>query len=137
MVMSASHNRDDTLLRHLSLHMDSILIQDLEVSCRVGVTPEERANPQRLLLSIEMRRELSTAALSDDRTLLVAYLPELQSVTVDFGYLNGDVFDVSFFDPRTGQTVKTQTVQETKVRRIPSPPAEDLVLLVRVSRARK
>ena len=58
------------------------------------------------------------------------YLPQLQSVTVDFGFLNGNPFIVSFFDPRTGQTIKTETVKEKKVRRIPSPPAEDLVLRI-------
>ena len=76
------------------------------------------------------RNNYVTAAVSDDRKLLVAYLPELQSVSVDFGWLNGDAFTVSFLDPRTGQTLKTQTQKEKKVRRIPSPPGEDLVLMI-------
>jgi hypothetical protein len=63
--------------------------------------------------------------------LRFAYLPELQSVTVDFSFLNGNAFAVTFLDPRTGQTIKIETQNEQKVRRIPSPPAEDLVLMVR------
>jgi hypothetical protein len=71
--------------------------------------------------------------VSDDRKLLVACLPALQSVSADFGFLSDDSFTVSFFDPRSGQTLKTETVKEKKVRLIPSPspPGEDLVLLVR------
>jgi hypothetical protein len=76
------------------------------------------------------RNNYVTAAVSEDRKLLVAYLPELQSVSVDFGWLNGDAFTVSFLDPRTGRTLKTETQKEKKVRRIPSPPGEDLVLMI-------
>jgi hypothetical protein len=68
--------------------------------------------------------------VSRDRKLLVAYLPELQSVSVDFGVLSGNAFTVSFIDPRTGQTIKSEIQKEKKVRRIPSPPAEDLILVV-------
>jgi hypothetical protein len=76
------------------------------------------------------RNNYVTAAVSEDRKLLVAYLPELQSVTVDFGYLKGESFTVTFIDPRTGQRIGTQTVTERKVQRLPSPPAEDLLLMV-------
>jgi hypothetical protein len=51
-------------------------------------------------------------------------------VTVDFSFLRGDSFNVSFVDPRTGQTLKSETQKERKVRRIPSPPGEDLVLII-------
>jgi hypothetical protein len=60
----------------------------------------------------------------------VAYLPELQSVTVDFSFLHGDTFTISFVDPRTGQTLKSETQKEKQVRRIPSPPGEDLLLVI-------
>jgi hypothetical protein len=76
------------------------------------------------------RNNYVTAAVSDDRRLLVAYLPELQSVSVDFGFLSGDGFTVTFLDPRTGKTLKTEMQKEKKVRRIPSPPGGDLVLLI-------
>jgi len=42
-----------------------ISIVDLEVFCHVGVPDEERAKPQRLLLSVEMDFDFSKAAKSD------------------------------------------------------------------------
>ena len=42
-----------------------ISIVDLEVFCRVGVPDEERAKPQRLLLTVEMDCDFSKAAKSD------------------------------------------------------------------------
>lgn len=45
--------------------MSRINIVDLEVSYQIGVTDEERAKPQRLLITIEMDLDFSTAALSD------------------------------------------------------------------------
>jgi hypothetical protein len=71
-----------------------------------------------------------TTAVSADKKLLVAYLPELTSVSVDFGYLTGSTFQVRFYDPRTGTFVKEQIVEQKTVQRLASPPAEDLVLVV-------
>jgi len=45
--------------------MSRISIVDLEVHYSVGVTDEERAKPQRLLLTVEMRIDFSSAAISD------------------------------------------------------------------------
>src|SRR5215471_17479866 len=45
--------------------MSKISIADLEVSFCVGVTDEERAKPRRLLISIDMALDFSTAAVSD------------------------------------------------------------------------
>jgi len=45
--------------------MSKISIVDLEVSYCVGVTDEERAKPQRLLLTIDMALDFSSAAVSD------------------------------------------------------------------------
>ena len=42
-----------------------ISIVDLEVFYRVGVPDAERAQPQRLLLTVEMESDFSTAAKSD------------------------------------------------------------------------
>lgn len=42
-----------------------IVIEDLEVFYRVGVSQAERARPQRLLLTIEMAADFSAAAQSD------------------------------------------------------------------------
>jgi dihydroneopterin aldolase len=53
--------------------MDHILISDLEVFCRIGVTPAERARPQRLLLTVAMAHDLGPAAAADDLKLTVDY----------------------------------------------------------------
>jgi 7,8-dihydroneopterin aldolase/epimerase/oxygenase len=45
--------------------MSKITIVDLEVFWRVGVTEEERANPQRLLVTVDMSLDFSSAAMSD------------------------------------------------------------------------
>jgi len=45
--------------------MSRIIIVDLEVFYCVGITEEERAKPQRLLLTIDMNTDFSSAALSD------------------------------------------------------------------------
>ena len=44
--------------------MSFITIVDLEVFYRVGVTDEERAKPQRLLLTIDIKFDFSSAAVS-------------------------------------------------------------------------
>jgi len=45
--------------------MSRISIVDLEVFYSVGVTDEERATPQRLLITVDMSHDLASAALSD------------------------------------------------------------------------
>jgi hypothetical protein len=71
-----------------------------------------------------------TTAVSSDRKLLVSYIPQLQSVTVDFGYLEGDKFSGKFYDPRTGEIIKEFEVDKKSVERIASPPGEDLLLVI-------
>src|SRR5215217_1723420 len=46
--------------------MDTITIRDLEVFYCVGVPDEERAKPQRLLISIELEHDFTGAAASDE-----------------------------------------------------------------------
>jgi dihydroneopterin aldolase len=53
--------------------MDKIIINDLEVFYRIGVSEEERATPQRLLITLEMTRDLSAAAATDDLTKTIDY----------------------------------------------------------------
>ena len=53
--------------------MDKIILCDLEVFYRVGVPAEERARPQRLLLTLEMEHDLSAAAATDDIARTVDY----------------------------------------------------------------
>ena len=51
--------------------MSKITIVDLEVFYCVGLTDEERAKPQRLLLTVDMNLDFSSAAVSDriERTI--------------------------------------------------------------------
>lgn len=53
--------------------MDSILIDDLEVFFRIGVPDDERARPQRLLISVELFLDTSGAARTDDLSMTVDY----------------------------------------------------------------
>lgn len=51
--------------------MSRISIVDLEVFYHVGLSDEERAKPQRLLITVDMRHDLASAAQTDriDRTI--------------------------------------------------------------------
>lgn len=53
--------------------MDTITIEDLELFLCVGVPDQERAKPQRLLVSVEMHLDLAPAAASDDLTRTIDY----------------------------------------------------------------
>lgn len=53
--------------------MDIITIRDLEVFYHVGVGNQERAKPQRLLLTTEMELDFTGAAATDDLTNTVDY----------------------------------------------------------------
>ena len=53
--------------------MDKIRITDLEVFYQVGVTDEERAKPQRLLLSIELEHDLTSAISRDNLAGTIDY----------------------------------------------------------------
>ena len=46
--------------------MDKIIISDLEAFYQVGVTDQERAKPQRLLISVEMLHDFKAAISSDN-----------------------------------------------------------------------
>ena len=62
---------------------DTITIADLAVSYHVGVPDEERAQPQRLLLTIEMTRDFSSATVSDDLRLTIDYYAVSQRLLDD------------------------------------------------------
>lgn len=53
--------------------MDRILIQDLRVEARVGVSEEEHARPQVLLVTVEILADLGAAASSDDLAATIDY----------------------------------------------------------------
>ena len=58
--------------------MSKITIVDLEVFLNVGVPDEERAKPQRLLLTVEMEFDFSSAAISDRVTKTIDYFAVAQ-----------------------------------------------------------
>jgi FolB domain-containing protein len=60
--------------------MSKITIVDLEVHYCVGVTDEERAKPQRLLVTVDMSVDFSSAALSDRVEKTVNYYTVAQSL---------------------------------------------------------
>jgi dihydroneopterin aldolase len=53
--------------------MDRITIKDLEVTAPVGVTEAERARPQRLLVTVEIDRDLTEAGRSDSESATTRY----------------------------------------------------------------
>ncbi len=52
---------------------DTIIIDELEVAFRVGVPDEERAVPQRLLISVDLELDVVAGAAADDLSLTVDY----------------------------------------------------------------
>ena len=58
--------------------MDKIVINELEVFYHIGVPDEERANPQRLLLTIEMEHPFQKAAAEDDLNQTINYFAVAQ-----------------------------------------------------------
>jgi FolB domain-containing protein len=61
--------------------MSKITITDLEVYFHVGVPDEERAKPQRLLLTVEMIHDFSSAAATDRITKTIDYYAVSQQIT--------------------------------------------------------
>lgn len=59
---------------------DTIIIRDLEVQYRVGVTEAERAQPQRLQISIELETVFHKAAASDDLADTIDYFAVCERV---------------------------------------------------------
>jgi len=59
-----------------------ICIKDLEVFYRVGVPQSERAESQRLLITIEMEVDFEEATLSDDISMTVDYFAVTQRLLI-------------------------------------------------------
>jgi dihydroneopterin aldolase len=68
--------------------MAKISIIDLEVFYSVGVTAEERALPQRLLISLEMQTDFRLAAASDKLEHTINYFDVAQQL-LRFGQQRG------------------------------------------------
>jgi len=58
--------------------VNRIIIKDLEVFFHVGVPDEERAKPQRLLITVEMDHDFSEAARADDLNGTIDYFAVTQ-----------------------------------------------------------
>ena len=54
--------------------MDKIVIAAIPLSVRIGVTAEERSEPQTVLLDLTLELDLEAAANTDDLRLTVDYL---------------------------------------------------------------
>ncbi len=63
--------------------MDSITIKDLAVLCRIGVPDEERAKPQRLLITLSIGGDFTRACVTDDIVATVNYFDVSRRI-VDF-----------------------------------------------------
>ena len=66
--------------------MDCIRICDLEVFYRVGVPDEERARPQRLLITVEMESDFGPCAAADEISQTIDYFAVSQRL-LTFGKL--------------------------------------------------
>jgi len=66
------------------LNMSKITIVDLEVHFHVGVPDEERAKPQKLLITVEMTCDFSSAATSDRINETIDYCQVAQKI-IQFG----------------------------------------------------
>jgi len=58
--------------------VDKIIISELEVFYRVGVSDEERSSPQRLLVTVELSHDQHRAASSDDLADTINYFAVAQ-----------------------------------------------------------
>ncbi len=52
---------------------DRLIIHELATQCRIGVTEEERTNPQAVWLDLELEIDAAKAAMKDDVSAAVDY----------------------------------------------------------------
>jgi hypothetical protein len=76
------------------------------------------------------RSDYVTVAVSEDKQLLVAYLPKPGPLTVDLSKLKGPRLSVKWFNPRTGAFAEGGTLPNQGVKKLFSPLQEDWVLLL-------
>jgi FolB domain-containing protein len=61
---------------------DRIFVDNVRLSCRVGITPEERRQPQEVLVDVSLFLSLASAGRSDDVGDAVNYKEVLQRVSL-------------------------------------------------------
>ena len=59
---------------------DQIVISNLELSCNIGITEEEQAEPQRLTVSLVLELNLTCGAMEDRIENTIDYFAVAQSV---------------------------------------------------------
>jgi hypothetical protein len=72
-----------------------------------------------------------TTAVSDDKKLMVSYLPQPQPVSVDLQYLNGNQFEYYWLNPTNGEKSKPFTLSKKEVVRLGPINGEDWVLIIK------
>jgi hypothetical protein len=71
-----------------------------------------------------------TTAVSEDKKLMVSYLPEIQPIYVDFNFLTGNSFTCYWYNPQTGKKEKEFNIKQKSVQRVSPQNGEDWVLVV-------
>ena len=79
------------------------------------------------------RNNYVTTAVSADKRLLVSYLPEIQPLMIDFGYLNGSTFKGYWLNPSNGEKTSEFTVTSKSVQRIAPINGSDWVLVIQAN----
>lgn len=72
----------------------------------------------------------ATTAVSEDKKLLVTYIPDLRNVTVDLNQLTGTNFRVRWYDPRLGTYSPETKIDQKGLRRLQPPSGGDDWVLV-------
>lgn len=72
-----------------------------------------------------------TTAVSEDKKLMVSYLPQSQPVTVDLHFLDGSSFEYYWFNPTNGAKSKPTIVRKKEVIRLGPANGEDWVLVLK------
>ncbi len=57
-----------------------VFVRDLEIEARIGIYPEEKANPQRIIVNIDLSVEESDDPGSDDINSVVSYEAVVKNV---------------------------------------------------------
>ncbi len=70
------------------------------------------------------------AAMTEDRSTAIIYLPKRRTITVDSGTLSGPAAGAWWFNPRDGTHKLIGVIQRTPERQFTGPTAEDWVLVL-------
>ena len=62
------------------MKQDQIFIEQMEVPCRIGISPQERGFPQILLISLTIEMSLAIAGKSDELTDTIDYAQTINEV---------------------------------------------------------